>query len=80
MFFLKSAALPCNLCYVLAFFFITQSLLGANGTTRQDRYTRLDNDIERGNQRFIDDTSQQQQVSTTAGNVLLLKLIPGARR
>ncbi|XP_064616225.1 syntaxin-6-like isoform X2 [Liolophura sinensis] len=39
-----------------------QSLLGANGTTRQDRYTRLDNDVERGNQRFIDDTSQQQQL------------------
>ncbi|XP_046542983.1 syntaxin-6-like [Haliotis rubra] len=38
-----------------------QSLLSANGAN-VDRYTRLDQDMERSNQNYIDDTSQQQQL------------------
>lgn len=40
-----------------------QALLASNGPSRpQDRYTRLDGDMERANQRYIDDTLQQQQL------------------
>ncbi|XP_041368834.1 syntaxin-6-like [Gigantopelta aegis] len=40
-----------------------QSLLSSNGPKYpQDRYTRLDSEMERSNQRYIDDTRQQQQL------------------
>ena len=41
---------------------VEQLLLAANGGAG-DRYTRLDKDTERSNQTYIDNTSQQQQVS-----------------
>ncbi|KAL5011660.1 hypothetical protein ScPMuIL_010211 [Solemya velum] len=41
---------------------IRESLLKGNGGSRApDRYTRLDMEMERSNQRFLDDTQQQQQ-------------------
>ncbi|KAK7487292.1 hypothetical protein BaRGS_00021520 [Batillaria attramentaria] len=44
-----------------------QALLASNGPSRpQDRYTRLDGEMERANQHFIDDTLQQQQLLMTA--------------
>lgn len=40
-----------------------QSLLSANGPSKpQNKYTRLENEIERENQRYIDDTGSQQQL------------------
>lgn len=42
---------------------VRQALLSSNGPSRpHDRYTKLDNEMERANQRYIDDTQQQQQV------------------
>jgi len=40
-----------------------QSLLHANGPHKpQDKYTRLENEIEQSNTRYIEDTQQQQQL------------------
>ncbi|XP_025113316.1 syntaxin-6-like [Pomacea canaliculata] len=40
-----------------------QALLASNGPSRpQDRYTRLDAEMERANQHYIDETNQQQQL------------------
>lgn len=42
---------------------VRQALLSSNGPSRShDRYTKLDNEMERANQRYIDETQQQQQV------------------
>lgn len=44
-----------------------QALLASNGPSRpQDRYTRLDTEMERANQHYIDDTLQQQQLLMSA--------------
>ncbi|XP_002735572.1 syntaxin-6-like [Saccoglossus kowalevskii] len=41
----------------------TRTTLLPNGPKKgQDKYTRLDNEMDRSNQRFIDDTRQQQQL------------------
>lgn len=46
-----------------SFFGVLQALLASNGPSRpQDRYTRLDAEMERANQHYIDETNQQQQV------------------
>ena len=42
---------------------VFQALLPGNGPNkRQDRYTRLDNEVHEANQQFIDETTGQQQV------------------
>ena len=41
-----------------------------------DKYTRLDNEIENSNQRFIDDTRQQQQVYEQLQRHTVLSLDP----
>lgn len=47
---------------IYIFLFLPQGLL-ANGPKKpQDKYMRLENEIERANQKYIDDTQQQQQV------------------
>ena len=49
-----------------------------NGPNKpQDRYMRLDNEIERSNQKFIEDTNTQQQVSNHSNwlNVYVCDLI-----
>ena len=40
-----------------------QALLGNRNGKPQDKYSRLDREIERSNQTFIDDQQQQQSVS-----------------
>ncbi|XP_060066079.1 syntaxin-6-like [Ylistrum balloti] len=39
-----------------------QALISNGAGKQYDRYTKLDQDMERANQRFIDDTTQQQQL------------------
>ena len=44
-------------------YFVTQMLLQGNGSAKPvDKYTYLENDIDRSNRQFIDDTNAQQQV------------------
>ena len=48
-----------------------QALLPSNGPSRpQDRYTRLDTEMERANEHYVDDTLQQQQVWSVGGCVV----------
>lgn len=44
--------------------FVVKALLGKRNGKPQDKYSRLDREIERSNQTFIEDQQQQQSVST----------------
>ena len=54
--------MDCGVCL-----FCCQMLLRGNGPSRpMDKYMPLENEIERSNQQFLDDTHSQQQVHTHA--------------
>ena len=54
-------------------YFVTQMLLRGNGSARPvDKYTYLENDIDRSNRQFIDDTNVQQQVRDSSTRVHLV--------
>ena len=44
-----------------------QALVGSSSRSNTNKYSRLDRDIERSNQDFIQDQEQQQQVSLYEG-------------
>ena len=44
-------------------YFVFQSLLANGPSHPQNKYMKLENEIERSNQRYIEDTQGQQQVN-----------------
>ena len=47
----------------ISFKVVFQALLGKRNGKPQDKYSRLDREIERSNQAYIDEQQQQQSVS-----------------
>ena len=54
---------PPSKIFLCMFYF--KALLGRRNDKPKDRYSRLDNEIEKSNQTFIVDQQQQQEVSCT---------------
>ena len=63
-----------NVQLFLDSYFVFQSLLANGPSHPQNKYMKLENEIERSNQRYIEDTQGQQQVNLLPEYLFIFKM------